>query len=268
MDSHAVEYYSSYSDEVPSRRFHRVIALHDNPHLIWEEASEMAPQLCKGWYELSRLRTMDRIEFTHDFWLAKMPYHPLLNEALSKYFSSLDDVGIFLVQKQNDEPFEPQMVYSFAQNDGFFHGNAPALENEIFALQKRFSDYILPVDYLAFLQIHNGFAKLTDTGIMKSTEMKEQYQIFQAILQQEDPLVTVDGAAVNPRSLIPFYKSFGMPFFQCFWGEWYPENEMGNVYYSGLTKSISDCTKSDFHIETMAFETFTDWLIFYLEKID
>jgi hypothetical protein len=59
-----------------------------------------------------------------------------------------------------------------------------------------------------------------------------------------------------------------MPFFQCFWGEWYPEREMGNVYYSGFTRSISDYTQFGVGVETMAFETFTDWLMFYLETIE
>lgn len=267
MDSHALDYYSSYSDENPSGHFHRVISLHDNQDLDWSAVKELAPTFPKGWFELARLLERDRIDFTRDFWLSKMPYRPLSTEALNKFFGSIDDIGVFLVQNQ-DEHFEAQMVYSLAQNSGFFHGNIPATDNEIIALQKDFPDYILPVDYLAFLQIHNGFAKLTDTGIIKSSEMKAQYLGFQEILDKEDAIVLPDGNRANPRSLIPFYKSFGMSFFQCFWGEWYPENEMGNVYYSGVTKTISDCTKSDYRIETMAFETFTDWLMFYLEKID
>ncbi len=88
------------------------------------------------------------------------------------------------------------------------------------------------------------------------------------MLEEQDSLTTTKGVAVNPHSLIPFYKSFGMPFFQCFWGEWHPESEMGNIYYSDLTRKICACTKKDECVETMAFETFTDWLMFYLEKID
>lgn len=267
MDSHALEYYSSYSDENPSGRFHRVIALHENQDLDWIAVKEIAPTLGRGWFELAHLPVKDRIEFIHDFWLSKMPYRPQFSEALNKFFSSLDDIGIFLIQKQ-DHHFDAQLVYSLAENSGFFHGSIPANESEIIALQKEFPDYILPVDYLAFLQVHNGFAKLTDTGILKSTEMKAESISFQEMVDNEDAIVLTDGNRANPRSLIPFYKSFGMPFFQCFWGEWYPENEMGNVYYSGVTKTISDCTKSDYRTETMAFETYTDWLMFYLEKID
>jgi hypothetical protein len=268
MDSHAIEYYTPYSEGSTHSHFHAVIALHDNSELDWEEVSILAPRLPKGWYELSHLPVEDRIDFTREFWLSKIPYHPDLTAFLNRFFGSLDDIGIFLVQQKYDDPFEAHFVYSLSNDSGFFHGGTPAVESEIIALQKAFPNYILPPDYLAFLQIHNGFAKLTDTGIMKIPEMEEAYQNFQDMLEKEDPLIAPVGREVNPKSLIPFYKSFGMPFFQCFWGEWYPSGEMGNVYYSNITKTISDCTKTDFRVETMAFETFTDWLMFYLETIE
>lgn len=268
MDSHVLEFYSAYEDENSHGHFHQVIALHDHPPLDWEDVSILCPRLPKGWFELACLSKEDRIDFTREFWLTKMPYHPDFSKFLTKFFSFLDDIGIFLTKRTFDDPFEPNFVYSLADDSGFFHGEPPALDNELAGLQSLFPDYILPEDYMAFLKIHNGFAKLTDTGIMKSAEMEETYSQFQEMLKNQDPLVTSTGQTVNPKSLIPFYKSFGMPFFQCFWGEWYPSHEMGNVYYSGLTKTISDCTKSDPCLESMAFETFTDWLMFYLEKID
>lgn len=268
MDLHAVEYYSAYSDPGPHGHFHQVISLHDDL-LDWSDAIRLAPSLCRGWYELAQLPVQDRIEFTRDFWLAKLPYHPHLNEFMTKFFASLDDVGIFLTQQKYEDPFVAHIVYSLADNSGFFHGEGPASEEEIINLQKEFPNYILPADYLAFLQIHNGFAKLTDTGITPSTKMKESYQAFQQMLQEvEDPVATQQGLSINPASLIPFYESFGMPFFQCFWGEWYPDQEMGNVYYSALTRTISTCKQKDESAENLAFQMFTDWLMFYLEKID
>jgi len=127
---------------------------------------------------------------------------------------------------------------------------------------------MLPSDYLAFLQIHDGFSKTTDsTGITPSNEMHKSYTQLQEIIQQHDPIVTKKGTAVDPSTLIPFYESFGMPYFQCFWAEWYPEEEMGNVYYSGALRTISDVYGGGLSTETMAFPTFTDWLMFYLERI-
>lgn len=269
MDLHAIEYYSAYSEKAPHGHFHRVIALHDDPLVEWQQASELAPRLCRGWYELAQLPAQDRIDFTRDFWIAKLPYCPHLSEFLFKFFASLDDVGVFLTQQKYEDPFQAHLVYSLADNSGFFHGECPATDAEIINLQKEFPNYILPADYLAFLQIHNGFAKLTDTGIIPSANMKEGYEVFQKILAEgQDPISAADGAFVNPASLIPFYESFGMPFFQCFWGDWYPDQEMGNVYYSVPSRKISTCKKKGDCDETMAFENFADWLMFYLEKID
>ena len=225
--------------------------------------------MCKGWYELAQLSIPDRIEFTREYWLTKLPYHPNLDKFLVKFFASLDDIGIFLTQEKYEDPFKPNLVYSLAENSGFFHGECGANEEEIINLQKVFSNYILPADYLAFLQIHNGFAKLTDTGIVPSDRMKNSYEVFQDLVKDGgDPIITTCKVEINPESLIPFYESFGLPFFQCFWGDWYPDQEMGNVYYSGLTRVVSTCKKKGDDVETMAFETFTDWLMFYLDKID
>lgn len=269
MDFHAIEYYSVYAEPGPHGHFHKVMALHDDPFLDWTKVHKMVPSLCRGWYELAQLSAQDRIEFTRDFWLTKLPYHANLNDYLIKFFASLDDVGVFLTQQRYEDPFVAHLVYSLAGNSGFFHGEGAANETEIINLQKEFTNYILPSDYLAFLQIHNGFAKLTDTGIISSTKMKESYEAFQKMIEKGDELITCcNGISVNPTSLIPFYESFGMPFFQCFWGEWYPEQEMGNVYYSPQMRKISMCEQKEESAETMTFQSFTDWLMFYLEKID
>lgn len=269
MDFHAIEYYSAYAEPGPHGHFHKVIALHDDPILDWSEVSKMVSNICRGWYELAQLSVQDRIEFTRDFWLTKLPYHPNLNKFLVNFFDSLDDVGVFLTQQKYEDPFIAHLVYSLADNSGFFHGESAASEAEIINLQKDFTNYILPFDYLAFLQIHNGFAKLTDTGIIPSTKMKESYEAFQKMIEEGDePIMTRNGASVDLASLIPFYESFGMPFFQCFWGEWYPEQEMGNVYYSPQVRKISTCEQKEEGGETMTFPSFTDWLMFYLEKID
>ncbi len=267
MDKHALEYYIPYSKKDSQGHFHRVIDLNTDQKISWSEASKLSPHLGKGWYELSHLSNQDRVDFTKEFWLSKLPYHSMLDEFLNKFFSGIDDIAVFLTQRTYDDKFEAEMIYSLSGNSGFYRGYAPAKENEIIALQKVFTDYILPSDYLAFLQVHNGFAKLTDTGITKSSEMENSYQEFQRMLEKEFPLSTSSGDPVNPKSLIPFYKSFGMEFYQCFWGEWYPEQEMGTVYYSSTTKTILTSKKQDDFVETMAFKTFTDWLMFYLEKI-
>ena len=268
MDHHIKEFFRQSSDQSSSGHFHKVVALHDAPDIDWKSISKLVPNLPRGWFELAQLKTRDRIEFTRDYWLTKLPYHPNLQDCLMRFFAALDDVAIFATQKKFDDPFEPQMVYSLKDDSGFYRGGNPASEEDILKVQKSFSSYILPVDYLAFLQIHDGFWKTTDcTGLIKSSHLYENYQQFQEMLAEGQPVSTTKGDQVDAKSLIPFYESFGMPYYQCFWAEWYPENEMGNVYYSGNTKTISDVQSNDPMNDTMAFPSFTDWLIFYLERI-
>lgn len=270
MDEHIRDFFLEYSEETGKGSFHKVIALHDAADVNWDTVSRLAPILPRGWFELSELPTATRIQFCMEFWLSKLPYNPNLDQALSQFFGSLDDIGVFLTQKSFNDPFEAQMVYSLSRNRGFYRGGINASEEDLIYLQKLFPDYILPEDYLAFLQIHNGFCKATDcTGITSISCMKQKHEEFQELLKKYDQVTTRSGRPVNPSTLIPFYESFGMPFYQCFWGEWHPGQEMGNVYYSGAENTISDPIPiSTGSSERMSFPTFSDWLIFYLERIE
>lgn len=269
MDNHIKEFYCQFSDNTPKGNFHKVLALHECPELSWDAISDLNPRFPKGWFELAHLNSSDRISFLRDFWLSKLPFQLYCPTFFSKFFDSLDDIGIYAIKRTYDDPYEANLVYSLKDDKGFFRGNAPASTEEIEALQRSFSDFTLPADFLAFLEIHNGFSKTTDvTGITNSKLLPKKYSTFQELLNQEVAITTTKGKAVNPHTLIPFYESFGMPFFQCFWSEWYPEQEMGNVYYSGMTKTISDVDGKDPSSEGMAFSTFLDWLMFYMERIE
>lgn len=268
MDYHVKEYYRQYSDDSPSGNFHKVIALHEAPDISWNELSKLVPTLPKGWEELAHLPSKDRIEFAEDFWRSKLPYRTNLDGALRKFFLALDDIGIYITQKRYDDPCEVHLVYSLKDDGGFFRGSIPAGDKQIQELKNFFPSFILPVDYLAFLQIHDGFCKTTDcTGLISSSKMPQAYLDLQKILQEGDPITRRDGSLIDPQSLLPFYESFGMPFYQCFWADWYPEDEMGNVYFSGTQRTISEVIDLDSSSDVMAFPTFTDWLMFYLERL-
>jgi hypothetical protein len=268
MDEHIEEFYHSAQESSPHGNFHEVIALHKIPATSYVELLLKTPQLPRGWYELAHLSKRDRLEFVSEFWLSKLPYHPMLTAFIASFFASLDDISIFLVQQKWDDPFYAEMVYSLSNNRGFFRGAIPANDNDLVALQKMFPQYILPRDYLAFLQIHNGFCKATDcTGILPAGNVYPLYSQIHSGLSEQEMITSTANMVVNPKSLIPFYESFGMPFYQCFWGEWYPDQEMGNVYYSLKNKRVSDVRAGKGSPENMAFATFIDWLIFYLEPI-
>jgi len=267
MSDHIKKFYSESLGDFPNSHYHLVIALNEAPDIEWPLIHAKVPLLPRGWFELARLTVKDRVEFTRDFWIKKLPYHPYLHEFIVEFFSFIEDIQIFLVQQKFDDPFEAHLVYCLKKDNGFFKGYPPALESDLLQLQADFPDVIFPKDYLAFLEVHNGLCKTTDcTGIFRSHLMKDYYDKFQKDLEDKE-ISSEEGTMVNPKSLIPFYESFGMPFYQCFFKEWYPEDEMGNVYYSGNTNTISDVKNKDPSREAMAFPTFSDWLTFYLEAI-
>lgn len=269
MNHHVKDFYKQFSEDSPKGQFHKVIALNDSQDISWNEIHSSVPSLPRGWFELAHLKISDRIEFTRDFWIAKLPYNPHLAQFLVNFFNSIDDIQIFLVQPKFDDPFESHMVYSLKNNAGFFKGHPPVMEADILQMESDFTDVIFPKDYLSFLQIHDGLCKTTDcTGIFCSKIIKPKYEMLQHIISNlGKELTNTRGVNANPKSLIPFYESFGMPFYQCFYKDWYPEDEMGNVYYSGNTNMISDVKNLDPSSEAMAFATFSEWLIFYLETI-
>jgi hypothetical protein len=267
MDTHVEKFYRQFSDETPKGVFHKVVALHEAPDSSWQELSRTVPALPRGWFELSQLKSEERIAMLRDFWLTKLPFCPHIVERLDPFFNKLDDIGIYLIQKRFDDPWKAELVYSLKDDGGFFRGGPPAQEEQLYDLQKLFPEVILPEDYVAFLTIHNGFSKATDTGLISTDQFEERYRVYEALFAPDEIPTTTCGKPVNPHSLIPFYESFGMPYYQCFWTDWWPESEMGNVYLNGISKQISsvECAHPD--TDQMAFKTFSDWLFFYLETI-
>jgi hypothetical protein len=259
-----------FIEDGPEKHFHKVIALHESPRLEWEDLKKLIPLLPRGWYELSRLPVEDRIEFTYEYWQSKLPFIASesvhLEKRLSEFFGSLEEIGIYATQAKADGPFDIHMVYALKNNVGFFQGSPPASEEMLDNLIKRFGHIIFPPDYLAFLRIHDGFSKYTDTGLIKSRDMGQVYQRLQHLLVEEI-LVTPDGQVINPENLIPFYESFGLHCYQCFNTEWYPEEEMGNLYFSENDRSLSNFRDRQNLEENLAFPTFLGWLIFYLEDV-
>lgn len=243
-------------------RYHQVILLHESPDMSWASIKEKVPDLSKAWFELAQLSTQDRIEFTRDFWLSKFPYCPEWPTCLARFFNSLEDIGVVLSQKTEHDPFKAHLIYALKKKEGFFHGSPGASGKELASLQELFPRVILPADYLAFLEIHDGFCKSTDTGVIGTQQIRDTLNRFRELFSEQNLPMTSKGEAIDPNRLIPFYKSFGMPFYQCFYQDWYPENEMGNVYFSASTYRISSKEAGE-----MSFDTFLDWLIFYLEKV-
>lgn len=267
MNSHVHRFYRKFADEqAPIRLYHEVIGLHEAPRFTWEDISKKAPSLPKGWHELSRLSSSDRIEFTRDFWLSTLPFVPHAHAFLQKFFSELDDVGVYLTQNYFDSPFECEIVYSLKDESCFYHASPPCPDEEIEQIKFEFGG-ILPDDFAAFLKIHDGFSKHTDTGIISTRHLRDVRRQLQEEIESYHPEITFRGKPVDPLDIIPFYESFGQPSYQCFFAPWTPMGQAGNIYYCPREKSLSAINDQKSWPENLAFPTFLDWLIFYLESI-
>lgn len=265
MNSHVRRFYRTYVDEdTPVRFYHQVIPLHENKEMAWEEIREKIPHLPKGWFELSQLHIEDRIEFIKDFWLSTLPFVSHIHAFLDIFFNRLDDIGVYATQSRFDSSYECEIVYSLRDDTSFFHGMPPS-EERIEMLKETFNDE-LPEDYLTFLKIHDGFSKHSDTGIIRSHNVRNIYDRLQERIENE--IIYSGKQIVNPKDLIPFYESFGQLAFQCFYVNWTPITSPGNVYYSMAEGKISDVHDQNSWSENLAFPTFLDWLVFYMEGIE
>jgi hypothetical protein len=243
--------------------FRTVMFLSECPD-SWDDVSRKSGGLPRGWFELCRLPSDDRIEFVRDFWLNLLPYHPSFHLFLTEFFERLDDVGVVLTQAGEQAPLAVEMIYSLRDNSTFFRGLPPCTESELNELKNSIAA-ALPHDYLAFLRIHNGFGKLSDMGFMRSSQIAGAQKRLQDQFLWEERSLKMGNRTMDPSALIPFYESYGLGSYQCFYNEWYPGSEMGNVYLSGIDYTISDYRDRKEWADQMAFPTFLDWLVFYLE---
>ncbi|OGN55207.1 MAG: hypothetical protein A3D96_04620 [Chlamydiae bacterium RIFCSPHIGHO2_12_FULL_44_59] len=247
--------------------FKEVIWLSERNDLSWEVLDRIAYNLPRGWYELSRVSSKDRIEFTRDFWLDRLPYHPRAHPMFFEFFERLDDVAVVLTRHIKDEPMEAELVYSFADNSTFFRGRPPCSDSDI---QETLAEIKLnlPRDYLSFLKIHNGFGKLSEMGVLEVQEIADaNRRVIELVLKADRHLKSAE-KSVDPGALVPFFEALGLSSFQCFYADWYPGSEMGTVYLSGIDYTISDLRDKNTWVDFRAFPTFSEWLAFYLQGMD
>jgi len=241
------------------------LILSEEPDRAWDEVSRLAPSTPRGWYELSRVPAEDRVEFTRAFWLRRLPFHPKAHREISSFFSSLDDVGVVLARKKDS--WSPELLYSLMDNSCFFRGMPPAKEEQIEELKNEL-DFSFPADWAAFVKIHNGFGKLSEMDLLKIEDIPTARRKVLDLLYKAAQPVKSGETAIDPRSLVPFFEASGLSSFQCFYADWYPGNEMGNVYFSGIDYTVSDTARPDRWGESGAFATFLEWLASYLEGME
>jgi hypothetical protein len=263
MNSQIREFFRVDGSQDP--HFQEVRFLHEEAKLSWEEIERVG--LPRSWFELSRITPEDRVEFSRAFWLGRLTYNPIATERIESFFDQLDDIAIVLSRQTKEEPWKAELVYSLADNSSFFRGLSPADDEEIDWVKKRIGGD-LPSDYWAFLQIHNGFGRLTEIGLLPVDELEETKVRLTNQIQSSDVPLRWKESWIDPASLFPFFEEYGVGSFQCFNAEWYPGSEMGNVYFSGIDYTLSDISDRKVWSEQLAYPTFLEWLTDFLEGMN
>jgi hypothetical protein len=242
--------------------FEKVIFLSDSSEMHWSDITQMVPDFPRGWFELSRISVENRLHFTYDFWLDRLPFHAKVYPALGSYFEKLDDIGAVLIR--NHDLWNVELIYSLRDNSSFFRGAAPASLSDIEEVKMSLR-IPLPRDYLAFMKIHNGFGRLSEMGLLKVDELMDAKRHLMDLILKSDQPIKSGLNSVDPTALCPFYEVSGLDSFQCFYADWYPGSEVGNVFFSGIDYTVSDTSQQNNGAENFAFPTFLEWLICYLD---
>lgn len=237
--------------------FEDSLILSENPR-SWEECIQLCPTLPRSWYELSKLSVEDRIDFTKQFWFKSFPYHPLLYKGIESFFDKVNDVGPILIL---DKGWSVKFLYSLKDDSTFFCGSLPAKTSEIVELEGKLL-FPFPASWKSFMKIHNGFGKLLDSGILSLNKLEDAKAKILKIAMQHP--IHSGQFCLDADLLFPFYEISGLNAFHCFLAEWFPEGEIGTVYFSGIDYTISDTSIRKFR-EAGAYPRFGDWLVSFLE---
>lgn len=257
------EYYQKNAEN----GFSDIVIVDEKCFKTYEELNKLAYNFPKAWWELSKLQITDKIEFSRDFCLKILPYSPDIYSFIYDFFLNLNDILIIMTKKTNDEKYFVELVYSMQNNCTFFRGKPP-LDSEIIRyVNSQFND-ILPSDFLAFLKIHNGFAKNSDTGIIEAENIFEYTNNIRNLIENQKKRILCNEHEIDPQDLIFFYQSYQRGDFQCFYTRWFPYSGIGNVSYSFKDNAISDYFDKTAWENNLAFPTFLNWLMFYLEIMD
>src|SRR5690242_8897904 len=112
MDHHLKDFYRQFSDEAPRGNFHSVIVLQQTPELSWSSVKDKIPSLCRGWYELAHLSTIDPIELSLESSLASLPYTQGFYQCMHRVAAPLYEIGTRLTEKKVEARYEARLVYS------------------------------------------------------------------------------------------------------------------------------------------------------------
>ncbi|MCB1115248.1 MAG: SMI1/KNR4 family protein [Chlamydiia bacterium] len=228
-----------------------IIFLSEMPELSFEERKAKVPRVTKGWHELCQIPHNVRFELIRDYWFNSLPNVLTFRAFIDRFFSQVDHVGVIA---STSGLF---MTYTLKDKPECFFGCPPLVDDEIAALKKEI-DFPLPEDYALFFRVHNGFFKGGDTGLHSADRLLKERERFKTLGKH----LTLGKETASTELLLPFYRSFDLDVYQCFYKEWHPDQGMGNVLCN-----LKEGALSDPNTDPRAFPTFLEWLTFYMEKV-
>jgi hypothetical protein len=235
--------------------FHEVLLLSSDLDFTFEELKAKADNFPRSWFELISLSTKEKKEFLFEYWLDTLhPSFEFLQE-LDIFFSSLEDIGIFLVKEFVSSPYLVELVYSLEKKNLFFVGLPPRMtpfsaEAELFSF--------FPDDYLSFLKIHNGFRRFDEKGIIPLEQLKEYSYRFQKCYTESLKKIPLGQRVDDPKVFFPFSrdKNGGVSCFHLGFN-----NSIGKVCYINNHCHLKTDPMVGFE---RTFDSFTHWLCHYL----
>lgn len=181
----------------------------------WSSISKIVPSLPKGWYELTKFSSKERIHLVKEFWLSQLCQGFVERDELfkiEKFFNSLEDIVICAFQECSKNFFNVKMIYLLKDSPVFFYGNPPFSLGCEQLKQQLWND--LPKSYYNFFNIHDGFACYDDLGIISIKNLSRIYHQFQDYLEKEEIISTYK--ELNLSLFIPFYGGNLVHSYQCF----------------------------------------------------
>ncbi len=229
--------------------------------MSWNDVSQIAPRLPRGWFELMGLAKQDRLDFFLEYWSSILAFENKEFPGICRFFSLLETLEVYLCRTAQG-PFDVKMLYIFQEERCCFQGEPPLMD-----LDERSFPLLRDDHYRRFFSVHNGFSKLEDEGILSYRSLaKVQQKLRQQLVKLGYIYPENDCCSLG---LFPFYGYEEPLTYQCFLLD--PEI-CGN--FSSPSIIIGEQERDCFGIENLEvlqlktgfFPSFLSWLEAYLHS--
>lgn len=214
-------------------------------------------QISKGWLELLRLSSLDRITMVKLFWQHVLRGSDLMHAAIDQFFHLVTRLDVCLLQDKHR--YMPSVIMLYELGERCYLGYPPLINTEEDLLSKLHHFPGLGDDlFTRFFFLHNGFRMPHDHGIFPDTMWSRvHYEIHHMLENDGDQDWYLSG-------LFPFYGYEQNFHYRCFLFD----PEIRREYSS--PSIILDCNRAQnwfwdqFWLDPNFYASFEEWLVSYL----